>query len=213
MTLDEIRSAITLLSGSGKRLSTQRRHGIYSSFTLPGLDDMVAVRDTLRRFDDFRLSGVTDEEPRPLEGQSVLDLGANVGAMTFEFARRGATVTAVEYREDRAELIRQISAHFGLDVTVHVADFNAREADWSGWKSPHDYVLCSSVDEYISDLESFYDMLREVSQGGTLLLESNVQWNFDVLAVLECHGFSSRAYLGNGHSGGISRKRKLFRAS
>lgn len=225
-SLEDIRSAITALSGSGKRVVGTRRHGIYSSFTLPGLDDMTAVRDTRVRFLDFVI-------PEDLTGKSVLDVGANVGAMTFEFLRRGANVVAVEYRDDRCSLMRAIARHYDLDerLVVYQRDFNDqnrphRLADWAIVPEPpsdhpswdpdwhrYDYVLCSSVDEYIDDLESFYDTLREVSRGGTLLLESNVQWDFDVGAVLERAGFGERKYLGNGHSGGISRKRKLWIAS
>lgn len=208
MTLEEIRGHITTLSGSGKRVVSTRRHGIYSTFTLPGLDDMPGVRDTRQRFADF----FVDQD---LTGKTFLDLGANVGAMSFEAARRGAVVTGVEYRDDRVWLMQSIANHFGFSNATFVqADFND-----PGWVKPifgqqYDIVLCSSVDEYIDDVLRFYETIwaftREVCY-----FESNIQRGVtetETIAALEAAGFKTVEYLGNGHSGGISRKRKLYRA-
>ncbi len=131
--LENIRSRITELSGSGKRVAPgSRKHGIYSTFTLPGLTDMVAVRDTVTRFSDF---GV----PNTLDGASVIDLGCNVGATVFEFSRRGASVTGVEFREDRVELCRAIAKRWALDAEFHQADFNCLDSEPS-WYKKHDVV-------------------------------------------------------------------------
>ena len=234
--LREIRAEITRLSGSGKRLSSQRTHGLYTSFTLPGLDDMPAVRDTRRRLDDFGVPG-------DLSGKTVIDVGANVGAVSLELARRGAMVTAVEFRQDRLDLIGRIQRYYhnighsdhcrsdGLDwfchtdtcpkwlmrypVTTHVGDLNDPSAHESPWaRRQYDLVVCCSVDEYVKDRGRFYFLLRQIC-AGTLYLESNVQ---DGTVELETEmslvhaGFWGVRYLGNGHSGGISRKRKLFTA-
>jgi 2-polyprenyl-3-methyl-5-hydroxy-6-metoxy-1,4-benzoquinol methylase len=211
MSLEEIRSHITELSGSGKRVAPgARRHGIYSTFTLPGLDDMPAVRDTKQRFDDF---GV----PERLDGKLVIDVGCNVGATAFEFARRGAAVVGVEYREDRVALCQAINEHFDLGATFYQADFNAlnslddlKDQQWFTWV--YDIVWCSSVDEYIDNLPFFYGMLRKMCRD-QLYFESNLQVkDSDLLAhcFLNDAGFKDVVYVGNGHSGGISRKRKLF---
>lgn len=210
MTLEEIRAQITELSGSGKRVAPgARRHGIYSTFTLPGLDDMAAVRDTKQRFSDF---GV----PEDMAGKWVLDLGCNVGATAFEFARRGANVVGVEFRHDRVELCMHIAAHYELPATFYQADFNAHEMerDWPAfpWVRPYDVVWCSSVDEYINNLPFFYGMVYKLCRD-QLYFESNLQVkDSDILVelFLKDAGFTDIKYVGNGHSGGISRKRKLF---
>lgn len=210
MTLEEIRYQITELSGSGKRVAPgARRHGIYTTFTLPGLDDMPAVRDTKQRFADF---GV----PERLDGKIVVDVGCNVGATAFEFARRGATVVGVEYRRDRVDLCMAIAAHYDLSAIFYQDDFNAIESNFAErpWFTPKHIVWCSSVDEYIDNLPFFYGMLRRLCIE-TLYMESNLQIkDSDILvqSFLEDAGFANVKYVGNGHSGGISRKRKLFTA-
>lgn len=208
MDLKQIRDHITTLSGSGKRVVTTRRHGIYSTFTLPGLDDMVGVRDTAVRYKDF---GVDDS----LEGALVLDVGSNVGAMIFEAARRGAReVTGLEFRQDRVDLCAVIAEHFGYRARFYQTDFNATIVDKPIWYEQYDVVFCCSVDEYIDDLESFYNFLFEVT-GDRLYFESNLQHDFDeadIMAMLVRAGFKDVNYIGNGHSGGIARKRKLFTA-
>ncbi len=170
---------------------------------------MIAVRDTMKRFDDFII-------PPLLAGKTFLDLGANVGAVAFEAAKRGAKVTGVEFRDDRVSLCNVIAESFGLRAKFYQADFNAPpEIEDPVWYVPHDIVLCCSVDEYINDVPRFYVMLRELTKE-TLYLECNVQRGQDVqdtLDLLRRAGFSKVGYLGSGHSGGISRKRKIYRAT
>lgn len=205
MTLEEIRAKIVELSGSGKRVAPNaRRHGIYTSFTLPELDDMLAVRDTRQRFADF---GV----PEFLSGKLVLDVGCNVGAVSMEFARRGANVTGVEYREDRVALCRAIAEHYQMSPQFDQTDLNALREHETWTMTCYDIVFCSSVDEYISDLPSFYRLLRQLCLD-TLYLESNVQGAGSEVVVhsMLSEIFPKVVYTGNGHSGGISRKRKLF---
>ncbi len=214
MNITDIRSSIVELSGSGKKVAPNaRRHGIYSTFTIPGLDDMVGVRNTKQRFHDFAV-------PEDLNGRSMIDVGSNVGAMALEFARRGASVTGVEYRDDRVSLCNVMAQEFKLNAKFLQGDFNEiLELDSDSrpaWIKKYDLVLCSSVDQYIEDLESFYEMLHDLC-GHTLYLESNLQGKGlsdaeNMLAILERAGFVRAEYIGNGHSGGISRKRKLYRA-
>lgn len=205
--LESIRAAIIELSGSGKRVAPgARRHGIYSTMTLPGLDDMPAVRDTKQRFDDF---GV----PKDLNGTTWLDVGCNVGAMAFEAARRGASVTGVEFRQDRVDLCDVIASKWELNALFWQADFNDRR-EKQVWETQYHSVLCSSVDEYIVDRPGFYSWLNSLC-GDTLYFECNVQRDQDVhetIAMLEIAGFIDVNHLGSGHSGGISRKRKIYTA-
>lgn len=212
MNIEDIRASITELSGSGKKvMPNARKHGIYCSFTLPGLEDMLAVRDTKQRFAD-------SEIPIDLDGVSVIDVGSNVGAIALEFARRGAMVVGVEYRDDRVALCNVMARHWKLDAEFYQADFNAgTSGDQSPWlHGKYQIVWCASVDEYINDLEAFYSMLHALCSG-TLYLESNLQGaglsdSQNMVGILERAGFIDVEYLGNGHSGGISRKRKLYRA-
>jgi 2-polyprenyl-3-methyl-5-hydroxy-6-metoxy-1,4-benzoquinol methylase len=208
MTNQEIRAELSRLSGSGKRVVSTRVHGLYSTITLPEFKDMSAVRDTEKRFNDFVI-------PPSLEGKTFLDIGSNVGAMAFEAAQRGAKVTGVEFREDRVSLCNVIAQHHDLKAKFYQHDFNLDTTDDREWYRPHDIVLCCSVDEYIDDRETFYDMLHELTRE-TLYFECNVQRDQDVettMFILERAGFEKIGYLGSGHSGGISRKRKIYRAT
>lgn len=207
MELDEIKQHIIYMSGSGKRLSSQRRHGIYSTFTLPGLHTMPGVRNTEKRFSDFGI-------PEDMHGCTFLDIGCNVGAMAFEAALRGADVMGIEYRSDRVALCRMIAKTYNLEDTCEFqqADLNALEGteDWAD--VTYDYVLCSSVDAYIKDVPGFYRFLMTLTKRA-LYLESNIQRNNEQITttLLLDQAFAGNVrYLGNGDSGGISRKRKLY---
>lgn len=220
-TIDQIRAEITRTSGSGKRLAPgARRHGIYSTMTLPGLDDMTAVRDTMQRFRDF-------SAPDSMIGVTFLDLGSNVGAMALEAARRGARVVGVEFREDRVHLCNMLAERYDLDARFYAGDFNdygsgqIGEEWWDrSYLTPADVVLCSSVDEYILDCQRFYSDVRKlVDQNGELWFESNIQDRTEynrsteeTIAMLEIAGFAQVVYRGNGNSGGMRRKRKLYTA-
>lgn len=209
MNMEEIRNKIVELSGSGKKVAPgARKNGIYTSFTVPGLDDMKAVRDTKKRFDDF-------DVPRDLSGKNVIDIGSNVGAVAFEFAQRRAAATGVEYRQDRVELCWAISSHTKLNARFYQADFNEVGELWRHiWYRQYDIVWCSSVDEYINNLPEFYKLLYGLCSD-KLYFESNLQVKDSDLLVsvlLKDVGFKNIQYVGNGHSGGIARKRKLFTA-
>lgn len=213
MSLEELRSEIVRLSGSGKRVAPNaRKHGIYTSFTIPGLDDMLAVRDTAQRFRDFAI-------PDDLSGKRVIDVGCNVGAVSLEFARRGARVVGLEYRDDRVDLCRALFAHFGLDGLFFQVDLNDPHHTSNVLGADlYDVVWCSSVDEYIEadNLLGFYQLLLDLCPRGTLYLESNLQGGVpEALTIARLYEVGAKIveYLGNGHSGGIARKRKLFRVA
>lgn len=235
----QLEREVIRLSGSGKRLSTQRRNGIYSTFTIPSLSRLAAVRNTEKRLRDF---GV----PEDLRGKTAIDVGCNVGAIALELARRGATVDGVEYNEDRVSLCVALATYYAKVASpltfeerdsigrakFYQTDLNQPAQGWLAawtdiimerdeslpeWCRPHDVVLCCSVDEYIRDVSGFYERLRKLCvSGGVLYLESNIQRGvseLDTMRKLREAGFSDLSYLGNGDSGGISRKRKIYRAS
>lgn len=210
--IEFIREELTRTSGGGKRLAPGRRqNGLYCSMTLPGLDDMPAVRNTMERFAAFYV-------PDDLGGKTFLDVGSNVGAMAFEAARRGATTTGLEYRDDRVSLCNVIARHYEMsNATFHVADFNeivsARRIEPTYQPDcltygPRDIVLCSSVDRYVVDFVGFYRWLRSLT-GEVCLFESDRQSGsvpLDVVtADLEQAGFAVE-YLGVGPCPFLRRK-------
>lgn len=173
--LAAIRDQLRYLSGGGKKLAPgMRRNGIYCTMTLPGLEDMVAVRDTKMRYEDFKV-------PESLTGVTWIDVGSNVGATALEAARRGATVTGVEFREDRVALCNVMARRWGLNASFHQADFNqvtrlVGTPDALPWMSQYDVVWATAVDNYIDDRPAFYRMLHSlVKPGGMLRFECNVR--------------------------------------
>lgn len=212
--IEFIREELKRTSGGGKRLAPGRRqNGLYCSMTLPGLDDMPAVRNTMERFAAFQV-------PDDLTGKTFMDIGSNVGAMALEAARRGATTTGLEYRDDRVSLCNVIARHYEMsNATFHVADFNAIVSTREDEDEDHqpgclgdvelqDFVLCSSVDRYVDDFVGFYRWLRSLT-GGVCLFESDRQSGsvpLDVvMADLMKAGFSVD-YLGTGPCPFLRRK-------
>jgi tRNA (mo5U34)-methyltransferase len=61
-----------------------------------------------------------------LDGKSVLDLGANACGLSIEFARRGATVTAIEYSDHYIKQANFVINHLNLNnrIKVHKADIH-----------------------------------------------------------------------------------------
>jgi len=226
MTEEDIKSEIVRLSGSGKKVAPgARQHGIYSSFTFPPFDQMRAVRDTRKRFEDF---GLYETPPTtsalPLSGKRFLDVGSNVGAVSFHAAGMGAEVTGVEYREDRVQLCNVIADRYLMEAKFYQTDLNEVIANESkhgddmsspSWMAvQYDVVWCSSVDEYVNDVLAFYATLHSLC-ADKLYFECNRQGGVSVTEteiLLKKAGFKNVMYRGNGHSGGIARKRKLFTA-
>lgn len=172
--LTEIRASIEYLSGGGKKLAPGARHnGIYGTITLPGLDDMVAVRDTKQRFGDFQIA-------EDLTGKHWIDVGSNVGACALEAARRGAIVHGVEYRQDRVDLCNRIAAspRWKLDACFYQADLNHLDAAPHSWTEfTYDFVWSTAVDNYLDDRGAYYRLLRSLLNPttGVLYYECNVR--------------------------------------
>lgn len=190
------RIELSELSGSGKRTHT-KRCGLYS--THPLFPDMYGVRDTEKRFTDFGIENLSG---------SVLDIGSNVGAVSFQALKLGASsLRGFEFSWERVELCNTLARIEGCNASFAQVDLRQFRPNVEA-----DYVFCCSVDEYIDDVQDFYRYLRS-STLKTMFFESNVQRGQSVeetVDMLEQAGFDDINYLGNGDDGGISRRRKLF---
>jgi 23S rRNA (adenine-N6)-dimethyltransferase len=69
---------------------------------------------------DQRLVRQLVEELGPLEGELVVDIGAGLGALTLELARRGATVWAVEPDPEWHDRLRRRIATAGVGGSVRL---------------------------------------------------------------------------------------------
>jgi SAM-dependent methyltransferase len=109
-------------------------------------------------------------------GDLVLDLGCGFGRHAYEFARRGASVVAVDYGFDE---VAQVRATFGamseageidLDATrIGAVQGNALCLPFAD--GTFDRVLCSEVLEHIEDDEgAMAELARVLKPGGTMAI-------------------------------------------
>jgi len=83
--------------------------------------------------------------PDGLDGMRAIDLGAGGGELSAELALRGASVVAVEGREENARAIRELRESQGIDagrLSVEVAD--VRRLDWDAL-GRFQIVVCSGL--------------------------------------------------------------------
>jgi len=81
----------------------------------------------------------------PVEGLRAIDLGAGGGELSAELALRGASVVAVEGREQNARAIEELRERHSIDserLRVEVAD--VRRLDWAAL-GRFDVVVCSGL--------------------------------------------------------------------
>ncbi len=71
-------------------------------------------------FPAFKWQAIAPHLPDDLAGWTALDIGCNAGFYTFELARRGATVTALEVDEHYLAQARWAAVRFGLEDAVEL---------------------------------------------------------------------------------------------
>ncbi|HEY0180419.1 MAG TPA: TIGR04290 family methyltransferase [Dokdonella sp.] len=69
-------------------------------------------------FPAFKWAEIAPHVPRDLSGWRVLDIGCNAGFYTFELARRGAQVTAIDLDPHYLRQARWAAARLGLEARV-----------------------------------------------------------------------------------------------
>lgn len=102
-------------------------------------------------------------------GDSVLDAGCGAGTFSFEAARVGASVTAIDGSAAMIDLARKRQQELGLaDIRFDVALLDSLSARPAG---EFDVVLSSSVLEYLPDLSAeVARLVRLLKPGGRLIL-------------------------------------------
>lgn len=136
---------------------------LYGSFHYPEFTLANAARNTVHRFEQFEI-------PEDLTGKTVLDVGSNTGAVSFEFARRGATVIGLEYNKERVDFCNELSKALLVPATFYCCDANGDFP--SEIPSQFDIVSCTALDAYMDDRFALYQKLADRTKE-ICYLESN----------------------------------------
>jgi len=78
-------------------------------------------------FPAFKWRQIEPHLPRDLQGQTVLDIGCNAGFYSFELARRGAQVTAIDIDPHYLAQARWAARQFGLEDRVRFRQMQVYE--------------------------------------------------------------------------------------
>jgi len=165
---------------------------VYSSIELPALTvpPDQAQRNSTRRLEQFGIAA------GDLVGMSVLDLGCNIGAMSFGAQVRGAAqVQGIEFDDAKVEVATRIARFAGLaNMLFRQGNVDGLSAEDLG--GPSDVVFCFAIEEHVDNLKHLYELLGDVT-GQTLYFEGNA--GCDAVAIehrLRAVGFRSVEQLG-----------------
>ena len=132
----------------------------FSNFVREGKD---YFREQLNNPATFRLIG-------NVKGKKVLDLACGEGYNTRILARKGATVTGVDFSARLIELAREKETKERLGITYYISD----AADMKDVPSSHfDLVVCFMA---LQDIEDYEDALSEVAR----VLKENGRFIFSI---------------------------------
>lgn len=120
---------------------TPRLDSIYGSYHFNRLS-LPGNRHTLHRFERFSI-------PAVITG-TVLDLGSQCGAMSLEWARRGAIVHGVEFDKQRVDLCNRLARFLNVNARFYHTDLNSYHPQQS-----YDVLTAFAIDAYVKDVEIF----------------------------------------------------------
>ena len=191
----DLKERLLSVSGSfqkkGGRHQLRTRNVYYCGFGIPGFD---LERDRSQRDARARVArfGLNEKSVRRA---SVLDLGANVGAMLFQLSNFGiCSGLGIEADEDKVRLAREVAEYAGLPhVRFEMGDIDLLDPQVLGL---FDVVLALAVEKHVLDPDRLYWLLGRVTRR-LLCFEGNSGCDVDyVRARLLAEGFDAVEYLG-----------------
>jgi SAM-dependent methyltransferase len=149
------------------------RYGPWTAHNIQLRDDLYTIRPGLVGGSEMRLQQivqvVADVAQAPIDQLRVLDLGALEGLFALEFARRGATVVAIEGREANLEKIRFAKEVLGLDrLELRLEDVRGLDRRKHG---EFDVVLCLGLLYHLDspDVFTLLEQMRDVCRDVTVI--------------------------------------------
>ena len=107
------------------------------------------------RFIRDRLAGSlgrNPEEPEPLRGLSIVDIGCGGGLLAEPLARLGADVTGIDAAERNIAIARRHAENVGVRVTY----LPCTAEDLMAQGAQFDVVLAMEIVEHVADLDAFF---------------------------------------------------------
>jgi 2-polyprenyl-6-hydroxyphenyl methylase/3-demethylubiquinone-9 3-methyltransferase len=111
--------------------------------------------------------GRNPEEPEPLRGLSILDIGCGGGLLTEPLARLGADVTGIDAAEKNIAIARRHAENVGVRVTY----LPCAAEDLAAQGAKFDAVLAMEIVEHVADLDAFFEAAsRLLKPEGTMFV-------------------------------------------
>lgn len=122
-------------------------------------------------------------------GKKVLEIGCGIGTDTINFARHGATVTAVDLSEKSLEVAQRRAEVFGLRDRIHFFRANAEELRSYVPADKYDLIYSFGVIHHTPHPGRVLDQLRKfVHPGTTIKIMVYHRWSWKVLWILFAYG-------------------------
>src|SRR5712691_3775307 len=123
-------------------------------------------------------------------GKRVLEIGCGIETDTINFARAGATVTAVDLSEESLALARRRAAVYGLEDNITFRAADAENLAAAVPSEPYDLVYSFGVIHHTPDPRRAFDQIREHYAGPdtTLKLMLYHRYAWKVLWILLTEG-------------------------
>lgn len=143
-----------LISTAGHNTQLGNGLQIYGTIDIPGFKIPNAQRNTKNRFERFGIDHLTNK--------TVLDLGSNIGCISFEAYNRGAkSCLGIEYMKPRVDLANDIAklANINDRVKFIYGDLNTIII-----KESYDIVFALAVDGWLTNKNNLYGQLGRITK-------------------------------------------------
>jgi 2-polyprenyl-3-methyl-5-hydroxy-6-metoxy-1,4-benzoquinol methylase len=122
-------------------------------------------------------------------GKKVLEIGCGIGTDTINFARNGATVTAIELSERSMEVARKRAEVFGLQDKIKFFNGNAEELVGFVPEDQYDLIYSFGVIHHTPNPEKVLAGIRNyIKPGGTLKIMVYNRYSWKALWIIFKYG-------------------------